>query len=94
MHADQQLDAFVAAYPAARRQRGYMVETLFLHALAKVSYDDLMTALQQHCRSQQWIDGKIPNLRTWLEEEHWIRVLPEPERKLTPWETARKLGYK
>ena len=95
MHCDQQFAAFVAAYPEARRQRGYMVEQLFLHALSKVSFDVLIAAVEQHKKSLQWQNGRlIPNLRTWLEEERWVQVLPEPERDLTPWEMARKLGYK
>jgi hypothetical protein len=98
MHCDQQLAQFVAAYPEARRQRGYMVEQLFLHALSKVSFETLIAALEQHKRSDQWATARmIPSLRTWLEEERWIQVLPEPEvpaSRLTPWEHARRAGLK
>lgn len=97
LHTDEQFAAFVEAYPAARRQRGYMVETLFLHALAQVSYEALMQALAQHKRSAQWATGVIPSMRTWLEEQRWIQVLPEPEiplSRLTPFERARKAGLK
>lgn len=107
MERDQQFAAFVEAYPAARRQRGYMAETLFLHALAHVSYENLMAALEQHKRSDEWQKGMIPNLRKWLEEQHWIRVLPEPQparlsvadeaqrlRSLSPQEQLRRLRVK
>lgn len=104
MENDQQFEAFVEAYPAARRQRGYMAETLFLHALSKVSYETLIQALEQHKRSQQWASGMIPSLRVWLEEERWIQVLPETpasaddadriRKRQTPWQHAKRLGLK
>ena len=98
MQQDEQFAAFVDAYPAARRQRGYMAQTLFLAALEQVPYETLMAALAQHRRSSQWIEGRmIPNLITWLQEEHWIRVLPEPEAplsRLTPYQQAKRLGLK
>lgn len=104
MENDQQFEAFVNAYPAARRQRGYMAETLFLHALSKVSYETLMIALLQHKRSEQWANGMIPSMRVWLEEERWIQVLPEKppsaedadriRKRLTPWQHAKRFGYK
>ena len=90
MHADQQFAAFVEAYPASRRQRGYMAETLFLHALEKVSFDHLLAAVRQHTRSEQWQTPKlIPSMLTWLQEERWIQVLPEVEA--TPADTQRIL---
>ena len=81
MDTDQAFDAFVMAYPASRRQRGYMAETLFLLALQKVSVETLTAALEQHKRSAQWQEGRlIPMLKTWLQEERWIQELPEPKR--------------
>jgi hypothetical protein len=108
MERDQQFAAFVAAYPASRRQRGYMVETLFLAALEKVSYDVLIASLAQHTRSEQWQNGRlIPNMKVWLEEERWIQVLPEPQparlsvadearrfASLSPQDQLRRLGVK
>lgn len=104
MEKDQQFEAFVNAYPAARRQRGYMAETLFLYALSKVSYETLMIALRQHKKSEQWANGMIPSMRVWLEEERWIQVLPETpayaedgerlRKRLTPWQHAKRLGLK
>jgi hypothetical protein len=107
MEKDQQFAAFVEAYPAARRQRGYMAETLFLAALEKVSFNDLLAALEAQKRSAEWQKGMIPALVKWLQEEHWIRVLPEPAparlsvadearrlRSLSPQEQLRRLGVK
>jgi uncharacterized ferritin-like protein (DUF455 family) len=107
MERDQQFAAFVQAYPAARRQRGYMVETLFLHAVAAVSFEALMLALDQHKRSDQWQTPRlIPNMRTWLEEERYYQVLPTAARglsvadeaqrwrSLSPQEQLRRLGVK
>ena len=98
---------FVELYPASRRQRGYMASTLFLAALEKVSAETLFAALRQHVRSEQWQRGMIPNLVTWLQEEHWIRELPEAKpahlsvadeaqrlRSLSPQEQLRRLGVK
>jgi hypothetical protein len=95
---------FVEAYPAGRRQRGYMASTLFLAALDKVPAATLFAALEQHKRSEQWQRGVIPSMTTWLEEERWIQVLPEPElspedqaqrwRSLSPQEQLRRLGMK
>ena len=96
---DAQFTEFVNAYPAARRQRGYIAEQMFLLALDKCSYEVLITALEQHKRSEQWQREPrfIPSLLTWLQQEHWIRVLPEPEaapNRRTPFEQARHDGLK
>jgi hypothetical protein len=89
---------FVAAYPPSRQQRGYMAETLFLAALEKTSFQVLMDSVEQHKRSVQWQGGIIPNLITWLQQERWNQILPEPERvpdrRLTPFEQARRAGLK
>ena len=105
MENDQRFAQFWESYPAARRQRGYMVETLFLHAVAAVSFEALMLALEQHKRSDQWQTARlIPNMRTWLEEERWYQVLPAAKlspadeaqrwRSLSPQEQLRRLGLK
>ena len=79
MHADEQFEYFVNSYPASRRQRGYMATTLFLAALDKVPFSALLAALEQHKRSAQWETPRhIPLMTTWLEQERWIQVLPEP----------------
>lgn len=86
---------FVTAYPAAKRKGGDRAKAVFVKALRKVSLDAMLDALAQHKRSEQWQNPRfIPAFVTWLEEERWIQVLPEPERTLTPWSMARKLGYK
>lgn len=77
MHADEKFEAFLQVYPAGRRQRGYMVEQLFLAALRKVNIDVLIAAVQQHAKSAQWKNpAMIPLMKTWLEEERWVQVLP------------------
>ena len=105
MENDQRFAQFWESYPAARRQRGYMVETLFLHAVASVTFEALLLALEQHKRSDQWqTERLIPNMRTWLEEERWYQVLPATKlspadeaqrwRSLSPQEQLRRLGGK
>lgn len=74
---DELFEAFVQAYPAARRQRGYMVSCLFLAALEKAGALVLMAALEQHKTSEQWENlSMIPSMKKWLEEERWIQILP------------------
>jgi hypothetical protein len=76
--AADQFNQFVEAYPPARRQRGYMVEHLFLQALTAVGFDVLMGAVTQQKRSEQWENPTmIPMMKKWLEEGRWIQVLPE-----------------
>jgi len=92
---ERSFSLFVAAYPAAKRKGGDRAKAVFVKALRKVSLDAMLAALTQHKRSEQWQNPRfIPAFVTWLEEERWIQVLPEPERKLTPWEMARRYGYK
>jgi len=75
---DELFEQFVQAYPAARRQRGYMVSCLFLGALEKAGALVLMAALEQHKKSEQWENlSMIPSMKKWLEEERWIQILPE-----------------
>jgi len=94
---DDEFSQFVAAYPAARRQGGYMTEHAFIHARAKVSFETLMDALAHHMRSEQWQTPRyIPSIRTWLETESWMQRLPEPAapNRRTPFEQARHEGRK
>lgn len=101
-HSDELFEQFVQAYPAARRQRGYMATQLFIAALSKVSFDVLMEALDQHGRSEQWRDKTmVPLMTKWLEQERWIQILPEcrvdqarSRARLTPFEQARRAGLK
>jgi hypothetical protein len=94
MHDDKQFQEFVAAYPASRRSHSVSAHAAFVHALKWTPFETLLAALEQHKRSEQWQKHIIPSMVTWLREERWIQILPEPARKLTPWEMARKLGYK
>jgi len=91
-------DQFLQAYPATRRKSGDRTRYAFTKALRKVSLETMLTALAQHRRSDQWRDPRfIPSMTTWLDEERWIQVLPEPEVKasrLTPFEQARRAGLK
>ena len=86
---DQLFEQFVQAYPAARRQRGYIVTHLFIGALEKAGALVLMAALEQHKKSEQWENqALIPMMKKWLEEERWIQILPErrvgDERRSAP----------
>ena len=89
---------FLAAYPVTRRKSGPRIRLAFDRALELVPFAVLLHALEQHKRSTQWQDPRfIPSILTWLTDEHWIQVLPEPERptsRLTPMEQARRLGLK
>jgi hypothetical protein len=79
---DQQFEQFVEAYPAGRRQKGFLVQQAFLAAVQKVGFERLMAAITQQKRSEQWENlSMIPSLRKWLEEERWIQVLPERRQK-------------
>lgn len=76
---DEAFERFKAAYPASRRQGGHMATQLFVAAASRVGPPALLAALEQHKRSKQWqIDKVIPNMLTWLEDEHWTRELPAP----------------
>src|SRR4051812_2911942 len=76
--AAAQFEQFISTYPAARRQRGYMIEYLFLTAVNKVGFDTLLAAVTQKKKSEQWENpNMIPSIKKWLEEERWIQELPE-----------------
>jgi hypothetical protein len=78
MQPDEQFETLLRAYPAGRRQRGYLVTSLFVAALRKVPFDVLLAAVEQHKRSEQWKNpAMIPLMKTWFEEERWVQVLPE-----------------
>jgi hypothetical protein len=94
MRDDRQFQEFVEAYPPSRRLRTPQTHRAFVLALQWTPFETLLAALEQHKRSTQWQQHIIPSMLTWLREERWIQVLPEPERTRTPWEMARKLGYK
>lgn len=88
-HADELFEQFVEAYPASRRQRGFMVTQLFVAALEKAGWLVLSNALEQHKGSEQWENpALVPMMKKWLEEERWIQILPErrsgEDRRKTP----------
>ena len=89
---------FSNAYPTTRRKGGDRAHDLFKKARRKVSFDVLLRALEQHKRSDQWQDPRfIPSMLTWLRDEMWIQVLPEPKApaaRLTPYQQAQRQGLK
>ena len=91
---------FKEAYPAHRRKGGDEARRLFANALRIVSMDTLMITLEAQKKSAQWRaqGGRfVPSMITWLREEHWLQVLPEPEAplsRLTPYQQAKRLGLK
>ena len=96
MH-DRQFMEFVAAYPASRRLSTPQAHRAFLKALQWTPFETLLTALAQHKRSTQWQKHIIPSMLTWLVQERWTQVLPEPEipeSRLTPFERAKRAGLK
>ena len=95
---------FREAYPAFRRKGGDEARAVFAKARSKVTLDTMLTALEQHKRSEQWRKEIVPSMITWLLEERWHQVLPETppsasdadriRKRQTPWQHARRLGLK
>jgi len=98
MKEDDNFARFLECYPAAKRKGGDHVRILFEAALIKAPFVVLLSALAQHKRSVQWQESRfIPSIVTWLREERWIQVLPEPSipaSRLTPFERAKRAGLK
>lgn len=77
---DDDFERFKQAYPANRRQGGAQVEQAFLRALERTTLEDMLSALEQQRRSEQWQTPKlIPLMTTWLHQQRWAQVLPEPQ---------------
>jgi len=98
---EAKLHAFRTTYPAYRRKGGSEVTQAFARALRKVPYGVMLHALEQHKRSVQWQTPRfIPAITTWLNEERWIQILPEPPaakvnvKRMTPYQHAKYLGLK
>jgi hypothetical protein len=69
---DVEFRTFVAAYPPRGRTVSRMAEELFVKArLSGVPFEDMLAALENHCASEPWQQGKVPNLIRWLEESRW-----------------------
>lgn len=96
--ADADFEAFRQAYPASRRVGGKAAKAAWenamcvnpqRHPFSRASrIAEMMPALEQHKRSEQWQTPKlIPLMTTWLNQERWLQVLPEPEvpRVYEPW---------
>jgi len=114
MHAEklkkiaEQFAQFRAAYPVTRRKGGADARRAFVQAIQLVPYAVMLHSLEQHKKSSQWRDPRfIPSMLTWLRDEMWIQVLPEPAparlsvgdearrlASLSPQEQLRRLGVK
>lgn len=76
---DLQVEQFQAAYPAHRRQADFMTVQMLCVAIQTEGLDTLLTALEQHKRSEQWQTPKtVSNMKLWLSEKRWKQILPEP----------------
>jgi len=95
--ADADFEAFRQAYPASRRVGGKAAKTAWAnamcvnparHPLSRAGrIAEIMPALEQHKRSEQWQTPKlIPLMTTWLNQERWLQVLPEPKAEPVPYE--------
>lgn len=90
--AEQERDTafvqFQQAYPEHRRKGGYLVETTFNDAFARVG-NRLFAALENHKASEQWQTPKlIPGMDVWLKEERWTQRLDPPKPSWRPEEAA------
>lgn len=77
---DDGYERFTQAYPAARRVGGKLAKRAFVAAMQGKNgahLDAMLTALEQHKRSEQWQRGIVPLMTTWLNQERWAQVLPE-----------------
>jgi hypothetical protein len=81
--ADADFETFRKAYPPAGRAGGSRAKAAFAKARQKASLEQLLTALEQHKRSEQWQDPKyIPGLMVWLNQERWLQELPTAKAKV------------
>ncbi len=77
--ADADFETFRQAYPVSRRVGGKPGRNAFQRASGRQTLSSMLTALEQHKRSEQWQDPKlIPGMCVWLNQERWTQVLPEP----------------
>lgn len=83
--ADRAFDAFWEAYPrkVKKKEARKKFQAIFPK---KVSLERLLTALEEHKRSEQWNDVKfIPHPSTWLNQERWEDELdPIPGHEQSP----------
>ena len=85
--ADADFEQFRQAYPVPRRVGGKAACDAFRKAARSCPLDTMLGALAQHKRSEQWQMPKlIPLLTTWLNQERWRQVLPEPRAGPVPYE--------
>ena len=87
MHAPalfaDEFEQFRQAYPPKGRMGGPKAHDAFWKARQLAFFDELMSALEQHKRSEQWQTPQfIPGLTVWLNQQRWRQVLPEPKPKV------------
>ena len=90
---DSDFERFLAAYPAGRRQRGYLTQQAFMAALGKTTLDVLLTAAAGlHKLEPQY----VPLMSKFLQEDRWIQqpagATPRPPERMTPWERLRAIN--
>jgi hypothetical protein len=81
LSADADYHAFREAYPPSRRVGGKLAHKAFTQATRghPERLALMLSALEQHKRSDQWQVAKmIPLMTTWLNQERWVQVLAEP----------------
>lgn len=75
---EAEFQAFYAAYPKSRRVSGHKGREAFRVARRSCDLATMLTALEQHKRSEQWqTPSLIALMTTWLNQERWGQVLPE-----------------
>lgn len=82
--ADRAFDAFWAAYPrkVKKKEARKKFQAVFPK---KVSLETLLSALEAHKGSEQWMDVKfIPHPSAWLNQERWEDELPNQDHSTPP----------
>lgn len=82
--ADRAFDTFWAAYPkkVKKKEARKKFQAVFPK---KVSLETLLSALEAHKGSEQWMDVKfIPHPSAWLNQERWEDELPRRESPTPP----------
>ena len=101
--ANADFEAFRQAYPVSRRTGGKDAKNAWKQAIKGRNGNHLsvmLTALEQHKRSEQWqIPKLIPLMTTWLNQERWTQVLPEGRisgrqfDRQTPFQKAKQTSH-
>jgi hypothetical protein len=71
-------ETFRQAYPVKGRVGGPKAKSAFAKARQEVTLKEMLVALAQHKRSEQWQNPQfIPGMLVWLHQERWLQTLPE-----------------